>query len=393
MLKFAGCADILTTEAEAASATGKLMAELVPAGQGVIKELTIEMRKSSVPTLDLIDLPGIVAASIEGEPADMMSRTRAITKRYIREPDTIIVVVVPANITRVRDSQAIQLVQKCGKEAVTLGVLAKADLAHDPRYKQRKQPSPFWELSKRLAGEADDMVSLPNGWIAVENRDTLVEEEEAAGLASSAHSEREWFRGGEVNLPEHIAREHCGLDALLTRVDGLYTKHIKQTWVPQALEHLQDETKLIDRKIRALGPPPSSISLEAILAHVGETLEGASACAIFERDVLTGTQQIIRKSGVQQIVRESELKNQDFDDQDVDSDARRHRQPPSINNILAKVNSEKCLIAALPQLVQICSRAAQQAVEHAFQARRHVAESHASASRCCATRSARTWTT
>lgn len=37
--------------------------------------------------------------------ADMMQRTRSITERYLKEKDTIAVVVVPANITRVRDSQ------------------------------------------------------------------------------------------------------------------------------------------------------------------------------------------------------------------------------------------------------------------------------------------------
>jgi GTP-binding protein EngB required for normal cell division len=139
-LKFTGRADETVREADAAEAVGRLMREVVPPGAGVIEtQLTIEVRNKLVPTLDLIDLPGIVAASIEGEPADMMERTRAISEKYLLDAHNIVVVVVPANITRVRDSQAIQLVQKCGKEAATLGVLAKADLAHDPRYKQRKQ--------------------------------------------------------------------------------------------------------------------------------------------------------------------------------------------------------------------------------------------------------------
>ncbi|KAJ1620752.1 P-loop containing nucleoside triphosphate hydrolase protein [Pavlovales sp. CCMP2436] len=129
-LKFPGREDQSVHESQAAAAIGKLMRQVVPPGSGVIDtELTVEIRKASVPTLDLIDLPGIVAASIEGEPADMMQKTRAITERYLRDSNTIVVAVVPANITRVRDSQAIQLVQACGKEAMTLGVLAKADLA------------------------------------------------------------------------------------------------------------------------------------------------------------------------------------------------------------------------------------------------------------------------
>lgn len=45
--------------------------------------------------------------------------------------------------------------------------------------------SPYWELEQRLNGTADDMVALPNGWIAVKNRDTLIESEEANGLAAA----------------------------------------------------------------------------------------------------------------------------------------------------------------------------------------------------------------
>jgi hypothetical protein len=162
-LKFPGRPDRVVTEANAASAVGQLMSEVVPPGRGVIDEvLTIEVRKPSVPTLDLVDLPGIVAASIEGEPADMMSRTRAISERYLRDSNTIVVAVVPANITRVRDSQAMQLVQAAGKEAMTLGVLAKADLAHDPRYKQRKQLSPYWELQLRLAIHIRQIPNMAN---------------------------------------------------------------------------------------------------------------------------------------------------------------------------------------------------------------------------------------
>eukprot|EP00965_Chrysotila_dentata_P079545 2623072-Pleurochrysis_carterae.AAC.1 len=167
LLKFPGQNDVSVSEADAADAVGALMASVVPPGRGVIHEqLTIEVRKASVPTLDLIDLPGIVAASIEGEPADMMSRTRNITERYLRGANTIVVAVVPANITRVRDSQAIQLVQANAKQDVTLGVLAKSDLAHDPRFKQHKKNSPYWELEQRLAGDADDMIPLKNGWVA-----------------------------------------------------------------------------------------------------------------------------------------------------------------------------------------------------------------------------------
>jgi len=287
-LKFPGREDQSVHESQAAAAIGKLMRQVVPPGSGVIDtELTVEIRKASVPTLDLIDLPGIVAASIEGEPADMMQKTRAITERYLRDSNTIVVAVVPANITRVRDSQAIQLVQACGKEAMTLGVLAKADLAHDPRYKQRKQRSPYWELEQRLSGESDDIVDLPNGWVAVKNRDTLVQEEEAGGLVLSSQTERDWFANeasfGQIDSPlSKSVLARCGLDALLTKIDHLYTSHIKMHWVPQAIAKLESEMAVVNARIETLGPAPGMLSLDDVLTVFLEEFQTPDVLAMFD---------------------------------------------------------------------------------------------------------------
>lgn len=349
-LKFAGRADLVVTEQGAARAVGKLMAELAPTGQGVIdQQLTVEVRKASVPTLDLIDLPGIVAASIEGEPADMMSRTRAITERYMRDANTIVVVVVPANITRVRDSQAIQLVQACRKEAVTLGVLAKADLAHDPRYKQRKQASPYWELSRRLAGEADDMVALPNGWVAVKNRDTLVAEEEAGGLATSAMAEREWF-SQEAKISEKTRASQCGIDALLSKIDGLFTSHIKSTWVPKALGHLQAEAAAVDAKVEALGPSPSSLTLSAVLAQVGDSLQSDQARSLLDSAVYAGARAIVDE--IMQATPVSTVSNS---------------APPCLAHIISKGKIELALQSGVRELLHVAIGATKQALQLAFE--------------------------
>jgi hypothetical protein len=179
----------------------------------------------------------------------MMQRTRQITERYLSDKNSIAVVVVPANITRVRDSQAMQLVQSLGKEASALGVMAKADLAHDPRYKQRKQKNPYWELESRLRGTADDVVGLSNGWVAVKNRDTLVEEEEAGGLGASFEAEAAWFED-EAKLGDAALRsEKCGITALLKKIDVLFSAHIKTAWVPMFETHLKRETEGVETQL------------------------------------------------------------------------------------------------------------------------------------------------
>ena len=68
------------------------------------------------------------------------------------------------------------------------------------RYKQRGHSGPYWELEQRLGGEADDMVRLPSGWVAVKNRDTLVASEESGGLSASTRSVHCW-----PPLPQHAS--------------------------------------------------------------------------------------------------------------------------------------------------------------------------------------------
>jgi len=206
----------------------------------------------------------------------MMQRTRALTESYLRQTNTIVVVVVPANITRVRDSQAIQLVQSHKKEKVAIGVLAKADLAHDPRYKQRKRNSPYWELEDRLQGKVDDIVSLEHGWIAVKNRDTLVAEEEASDLTQSTRAEEKWFEE-ETQLGQDVRNKKCGLPALVAKVGEQIDEHVKSPggWKDQQLSHIKDQTANIDATMKSLGAPPCSLTTVEVLDEVAKCLESA----------------------------------------------------------------------------------------------------------------------
>ena len=154
----------------------------------VNQEIVVEVRNSRVPTLDLIDLPGIVAASISGEPTDMMNTTRELVRSYIKDADTLIIAVIPANSRRIRDSQALQLVQACKAESRTIGVLTMPDLAYDPRRKK----DPYWELKERLSGVAEDVVQLGQGYVAVKNRDTLAEEQ--MQILNVSLDESQWFK-------------------------------------------------------------------------------------------------------------------------------------------------------------------------------------------------------
>eukprot|EP00965_Chrysotila_dentata_P043322 1439728-Pleurochrysis_carterae.AAC.1 len=68
-----------------------------------------------------------------------------------------------------------------------------------------------------------------------------------------------------------MREEQCGIDALLKKIDGLFTKHFQSTWVPKAITHIEKETAAVAKEIDALGPSPASLSLENVLeAFVAE---------------------------------------------------------------------------------------------------------------------------
>lgn len=138
--------------------------------KGVVDHV-LEIRISSphVPNLNLVDLPGIVAGRLSGEPDDMMQQTRALVEKYLVQPHTLVLAVVPA-YERVRNSQAFQLVQQFGLTDRTIGVLTMVDRAMD-----RSNPrGPLAEVVARLNGSSGDTVDLKQGYVAVMNRDTRV---------------------------------------------------------------------------------------------------------------------------------------------------------------------------------------------------------------------------
>lgn len=89
--------------------------------QGLLdQELEVEVHSPDVPTLELIDLPGIVEM-----PANLRDATRAMTKRYMEQPNNLILCTVMANYPCLCNSQAMGLVCELKVESRTIALLTK----------------------------------------------------------------------------------------------------------------------------------------------------------------------------------------------------------------------------------------------------------------------------
>ena len=88
-------------------------------GCGLVdQELVVEVRSPDVPTLELVDLPGIVET-----PMELRNVTRAMTRKYMEQPNMLILCMVNANTPRLRTSQAVGLIRELGIESRSIAVL------------------------------------------------------------------------------------------------------------------------------------------------------------------------------------------------------------------------------------------------------------------------------
>jgi len=213
------------------------MERLVEAANGSLRgvaedRLVIELYSSRCVNLDLIDLPGIVAGNIPGEPADMMQRTRDVSGMFLSDvnnPHTFVIAVVSARDARIRNSQALELVQRYSKVQFTIGALTMADLAGDSRLED-----PFKRLADRLNAKAEDTPELGLGYVALKNRDTVTKT--LASLEEANAEEAAWFK---EHLPEHIAL--CGIESLIDRLVDKVESYTRGPWFDAELARIETE--------------------------------------------------------------------------------------------------------------------------------------------------------
>jgi len=229
------------------------MERLVEAANGAVTGVTddriiIELYSPLCVNLDLIDLPGIVAGSIPGEPTDMMDRTRNLSASFLNDethPHTFVIAVASAREARIRNSQAMELVQRYNKVQFTIGALTMADLSADTR-----RESPYTRLIERVNAEADDTPELGLGYVALKNRDTVTASraQSREELERANQDEKEWFA---EYLPGHSDR--CGIESLVDRLVQKVDEYTRGPWIVAERKRIETECIKVRQELNEMG--------------------------------------------------------------------------------------------------------------------------------------------
>jgi len=265
-------------------------------GIGIIPDqaIVVEIENARVPTMDLVDLPGLFEAQLDpssNDPKNLSEMVEACTRQYLNDPNTgVVVCVIPANTENLRTSKAIRLMQTVARSSLqksAIGVFAKSDLSYYHQWATEKEnDGPLHKLESWLSRrDNENFDCLGSGCVAVMNRNTQAAN--PLDLQTQEVEELDYFKrnlslksgyilsSGKSKDGKELSNsgtECFGLAALTRKIDQVFCKHIASEWIPKELQKIQHQKSKVQEELTSLGTDPAKLTLEQFFCATDEWL-------------------------------------------------------------------------------------------------------------------------
>jgi GTP-binding protein EngB required for normal cell division len=214
----------------------------------VDEEMVVKIESPDVITFTVIDLPGIRAY-----PEEMAMATRRIADKYLSDPDTIPICVVPATVFPLTTATSIGRVKAHGREANTILVLTKPDEVIAHKVQDR--------VLDRVLMTSDELSNLGfASCVTVMNR----EHDSSLSLTDADDKEKVFFDNmvntfGFVMVNDEMntnatTRGRMGITALTKEMDRMYHQVIMTLWKPKTIQVLLNKLDDVTDHLAELGP-------------------------------------------------------------------------------------------------------------------------------------------
>jgi GTP-binding protein EngB required for normal cell division len=222
-------------ESMSALVKSRMAAAVAASGQPIVtdQELHICIQLPHCPTLNLVDLPGLVIA--HANPA-VPELTRQLAQSAVAEEKDhgIFLLVVEAN-AQASQSLATKLLQEAQVLDRTLGVFTKADRVSDDVQNDLTKGQVLEQL---LSMTSPGSIHLPNGWCCC----SIMIPKELASAPVANEAGRETMRLQWGRVKEHYflhalglspaAAKRSGMPRVVQLVQTFYEQSIVQRWIP-----------------------------------------------------------------------------------------------------------------------------------------------------------------
>ena len=208
--------------------------------KGIVdKPIVISIHSHTCPDLTLIDLPGITRIPLQGsdQGVDIEKVTKKMALRYVKDPRTIILAVIPANAD-MTTSDALQMARDLDPKGIrTIGVITKIDIMD--RGTNAKRMIMGQEVPLRL------------GYVGVKNR-SQQDITDKMRVYKALNEEKLFFSSHKIysTLPS----ESLGTASLTKKLTKVLFTHIKN-YLPQIVKEINIKRRDVEERLRELGPP------------------------------------------------------------------------------------------------------------------------------------------
>ena len=219
-------------------------------------EVTITFVQPGVFRIDLIDLPGIVSY-----PPPAREFTTSLCLRYIKNPNSFLLCVVPATIPRLNSYEPIARILENNAANRTIIVLTMAD---------KVQPKDYdVQLISRVAMSSDELIGTQKflSCCAVVNRaDSAVDLTEQPALESAWFAEHITPKLTQFN--KELVSERLGMANLQVVSNEQYEAYIREQWLPRTAKEIEENIAKLQQEITAIGEVVTVFNLGAFNNHL-----------------------------------------------------------------------------------------------------------------------------
>jgi interferon-induced GTP-binding protein Mx1 len=195
------------------------------------ESIIIELKSKDIPDVTLIDLPGLIRSVTKGQSDSDVEDVRNTVNKYMVEPRTVILAVVPGNVD-LQTSEIIQLARKYDpKFKRTVIVITKPDLVEKG-------------TENSLISQAEDL-AVPFHIVRCRGHEerTQYTPTEMRNLENTFFHDPKWNR---------VPKEFLGIENLQTRLSDLLSEKIKEE-LPKVKAEMIQKLKESQKQLNELG--------------------------------------------------------------------------------------------------------------------------------------------
>jgi hypothetical protein len=231
--------------------------------------IVLDIEGPHVPSIDLVDLPGLLQA-----PKEAAEASRALVAAQIQEyrKYSIFLAVVQAG-RKPTSSSTIRVIEDFELQPNTLGVFTHCDELAETKKQQFRR----WLQSPEECGFQDCHYPLsPNGWVATSNA-PVPAHNIAAAAADEMLNRKQTSHGSLLRLQQQAQNEmqffhsegmddlvdagFAGMGALQSRLHKMFSRYLLKSWAPLTFFRLKREREKLIYSLAGLGWPPADSTL------------------------------------------------------------------------------------------------------------------------------------